>query len=375
MQENKTVFILMPFGTKSEYEGGNKESNCIYEEIIIKAIERSCIRDSTIIKEVDKNRPGSITGSIVTSLVEAEVVIADITGWNPNVFLELGIRYSLRNKVTILLAQEDTNIPFDIRNYRLIKYNKYEPEIARKRIADYINAGLSDNFISDSIVFDTFKDLSVSIPGKLESHGKESSSQKRIMSWEEYHGRIIEISRWLKPLVAEAKYLPNAVFGISNGGMIVADLIGKTVFSGMNHPPILGLWAERWKQDSLDYFNNAFNDAITDCLKEHHSPNQSLKILLIDDHYGSGSTSTQAIKYFEKRFDSVHVLFLPLISRRSDNLSKVSRYLPYNLKLNDEKLLKLDEQEYISSLNTQADFFPYLNKQISTGFEDITSLD
>ena len=52
---------------------------------------------------------------------EAKVVIAEITGKNPNVFYELGIAHTL-GKDVILITQNMKDIPFDLNRYRIIEY-------------------------------------------------------------------------------------------------------------------------------------------------------------------------------------------------------------------------------------------------------------
>jgi hypothetical protein len=185
-----STFVLMPFGANDEYSGGVIESEYVFSEIIepgVKEAEKlfcSLPNNQTpqsakcfkVRREVDKNRTGSITAAIVRDIAKADVVIVDITGRNPNVFLELGIRYALRNKVTVLLAQTGTLIPFDIKVYRYIEYDRFKPAAARKRIAESILEGLSDSVTSDSAVFDVLPSLSVNIPGVAESFGEEASS-------------------------------------------------------------------------------------------------------------------------------------------------------------------------------------------------------
>ena len=72
------------------------------------------------------NRPGEIIAQVIEALSEADFVIADLTGRNPNVFYELGVRHALRNN-TILIAQDIDDIPFDLRGQRAICY-RYDPE-------------------------------------------------------------------------------------------------------------------------------------------------------------------------------------------------------------------------------------------------------
>jgi hypothetical protein len=67
---------------------------------------------------------GIITDEIIRNLFTADIVIADLTDYNPNVFWELGVRDS-RNNNTITIAQNGTKIPFDINQRGLIFYDKY----------------------------------------------------------------------------------------------------------------------------------------------------------------------------------------------------------------------------------------------------------
>lgn len=66
---------------------------------------------------------GSITRDIVEALATCDLVIADLTDRNPNVYLELGIRHCLRRSGTIHLVRDDQALPFDVASYRAIKYS------------------------------------------------------------------------------------------------------------------------------------------------------------------------------------------------------------------------------------------------------------
>jgi len=67
------------------------------------------------------SRTGSINRTVLEHLYDADVVIADLTDLNPNVFYKLGVRHSLRNG-TILLALKGTKLPFDISDLKVIFY-------------------------------------------------------------------------------------------------------------------------------------------------------------------------------------------------------------------------------------------------------------
>jgi len=75
--------------------------------------------------------PGVILDDIVRSIIEAKIVIVEITpsSQNENVFYELGYAHAL-GKPTILLAERGKELPFDVRGYRCLFY---ENSIGGKR--------------------------------------------------------------------------------------------------------------------------------------------------------------------------------------------------------------------------------------------------
>ncbi len=372
MKQN--VFVIMPFGSGDEYIGKIDEANFIFEEIIEPGVKKALGDDQTVLREVDKSKAGLITKSIIKHLAKADIVIVDITGHNPNVFLELGMRYSLKNKITIVLAQDGTTIPFDIKGYRLIFYSFFKPKIARDAICSFIKASIAEKSESDSVVFDTFKKMSVVIPGILESRGDELSIKEPVMSWEEYMNKLQVVGNWLRPEVNEGRYVPDAVFGISNGGLIVADLIGKFVFAAKN-TPILGLWAQRYTQEQ-DYFKNELNAALFNEIKKDKDKDKIFRILLTDDHLASGNTVMQAIDYIKSQLgENTKIVFIPLVSKRRTYLKVIQEYLPFDYKENNKSVFNVSEDEFLNTIDTKANYFPYLMKQVSEGLEHISEIN
>ena len=104
-------FVIMPF---------RRELQEVYDHGIKPAVESSgysCLRVD------DALHNGNIHRAIIAGLFEADVVIADLSGQNPNVFYELGIAHSIGNK-TIMIAQRMEDVPFDIKNYKIILYQQ-----------------------------------------------------------------------------------------------------------------------------------------------------------------------------------------------------------------------------------------------------------
>ena len=97
--------------------------------------------------------PGSIDTQMMKMIIESPLVIADLTGGNPNVYYELGIRHSI-GKPYIQIISEGEQIPFDINGIRTIEVNHKDLDsaaTARKAIEKQIKT-IENGHIPDSPV-------------------------------------------------------------------------------------------------------------------------------------------------------------------------------------------------------------------------------
>ena len=133
---------------------------------------------------------GDIVKDIIISLYESDIVIADITDHNPNVFWELGVRLSLQYK-TIIIAEEDTVIPFDVSTKKVLFYSsKKKPDINKQFFTDLNNAihdCINNPDKSDSVVIDT---LSLHKSTSTEEPDSESEIQEAIFNFKKLLKRL-----------------------------------------------------------------------------------------------------------------------------------------------------------------------------------------
>ena len=113
-----------------------------YREVYEDVYQKVCTELGINCWRVDEiSRPGSITRDIVEGILDADLLVADLTGRNANVFYELGIAHAAGNK-TIMTAQSEADVPFDIANYRVLMY---EQSISgAKKLKKKLNAAITE---------------------------------------------------------------------------------------------------------------------------------------------------------------------------------------------------------------------------------------
>ena len=94
------------------------------------------------------NRADEISGSkpilnkIFTEILKSQYIIADLTGYNPNVFYELGVAHTFKDANNILIIkQKESRIPFDLTHLTYIEYDSKN----LKFLTSTINQFIADN--------------------------------------------------------------------------------------------------------------------------------------------------------------------------------------------------------------------------------------
>lgn len=75
-----------------------------------------------ILRILDLTETNMLTTALYGAIKGADFVVADLSGRNSNVMYELGYAHAL-GKPTVMLTTQDSQIPFDIANFRFIRYN------------------------------------------------------------------------------------------------------------------------------------------------------------------------------------------------------------------------------------------------------------
>lgn len=146
-----TCFVIMPFSKTAKHTARHWTEH--FREYLKPLIED--------IENVEARRSQPLRGNIVTEIIKdlylSQVVVADLTDYNPNVFWELGIRQSFKDG-TITIAEHGTRLPSDVAAKGTLFYH---PKDATKdvsfqrRFKEAIQDCLTHPDRSDSIVLDT----------------------------------------------------------------------------------------------------------------------------------------------------------------------------------------------------------------------------
>lgn len=169
-KSKKACFVIMGFGKKTDYSTGKTlDLDKTYKNIIQPAVELSgyqCVRADEI------QDSGLIDKSMYALLMQADLVVADISTFNPNAIYELGIRHAVRPYSTIVIKEEEGKIPFDLDHTRIFHYKHLGEDIGadeaarcQKSLSEKID-WVTKHSLVDSPLYDFIKDIN---PPKIPS--------------------------------------------------------------------------------------------------------------------------------------------------------------------------------------------------------------
>ena len=139
-----SCFVIGPIGDRDAPIDSAERK--IYEdsyEVFENIIEPACNRFGlTPVRGDLIAAPGEITEQVFSYVLQSDVVIADLTGGNPNVMLELGLRYGT-GKPTIQIS-EAGQLPFNVAHVRTIRFAQTTARMtkARKELEDALTAAI-----------------------------------------------------------------------------------------------------------------------------------------------------------------------------------------------------------------------------------------
>ncbi|HEV3074047.1 MAG TPA: TRAFs-binding domain-containing protein [Thermoanaerobaculia bacterium] len=123
-----TCFVVMGFGKKTDFETGRVlDLDMSYRNVIKPAVEAAglrCIRADEIVHS------GLIDVPMYEQLLNADVVVADLSTSNKNAFYELGVRHALRPFTTVVICEDGIKtFPFDVNHVAVRQYHHLGEDI------------------------------------------------------------------------------------------------------------------------------------------------------------------------------------------------------------------------------------------------------
>jgi hypothetical protein len=161
--ENRTCFVIMGFGEKTDYQTGrvlNLDKS--YKNIIKPAVEAAGLR---CVRADEIRHSGVIDVPMYQQLLAADVVVADLSTYNSNAIYELGVRHALRPYTTITIAEKELKYPFDLNHIVIRPYEHLGKDIGfdevmrmRHELTDAIRS-IVDKPEPDSPIYAYIKNL------------------------------------------------------------------------------------------------------------------------------------------------------------------------------------------------------------------------
>jgi hypothetical protein len=160
------AFVIRPFGKKKDSAGKEFDFEAVQATLIDPAIKEAGLAGSTTGEIIDA---GNIREDMFSLILEADLVICDVTLLNANVFYELGIRHALRRKGTLLIKQSGSadSPPFDVLTDRYLSYSLDDPA-AKTKLVQSIGATLQSDRRADSPIFTMLPDLPETDPSSVQ---------------------------------------------------------------------------------------------------------------------------------------------------------------------------------------------------------------
>ena len=169
-----SAFVIMPF---------TAELDAVYEFVIKPALDDAGFK--AVHRADESANQQLIMRDVIAGIDEAQLIIADVTGGNPNVLYELGVAHAL-NRPVIMMTQSIEQLPFDLASYRVIPYTTQlgDAHRARSALAKVATSALKGDTLFSSPVSDALG-TTVIHPGLTNSEGDEEENPLGLLDYAE----------------------------------------------------------------------------------------------------------------------------------------------------------------------------------------------
>lgn len=222
---NKSGFFVSQIGAKNSPERTRADE--VYKYIV----KPACAKFGINITRSDlESKPGPVTHQIIKSLTTADVVIADVTGRNPNVNYELGVAHSFGQPL-VILVDSSKSLPFDTQNERVIEIGDdgeigaAKAEAAEAALSLALEVVMADTYVPENVVTSAASTQSLDALAPDDPIATELAGLRESMDQFELHLKMIRRSTSSKPKERVSLRLLKEFIelAVGEGGAFTAD--------------------------------------------------------------------------------------------------------------------------------------------------------
>ena len=194
MTDQKTCFVVQGFGEKTDLATGRALNLDASYEVIKEAVEGAglrCVRADEIVHS------GTIDAPMYDALFRADLVIADLSTANLNAAYELGVRYGMRPRATIIIAEQQFKNPFDFSHIVIRRYEHLGKDVGRqeaRRFKTELAAAIREIVAGDDVDSPVYTFLGVDPPADR-ARPRGAASDTEVETPDQNAKQILAIAR------------------------------------------------------------------------------------------------------------------------------------------------------------------------------------
>lgn len=260
------AFIVRPFGTK-----GGIDFEAIDKKLIAPALKEADIEGGTTGAILEA---GNIREDMFQLLLVADLVIADISIHNANVFYELGIRHAVRPRQTYMIRAKgvkpreqrgpEDEVPFDLKTDRYLEYDAADPGASVASLVQGLRETKGSNRV-DSPVFRSLPGLKETERSKLSAVPPDFTDEVNLAASKGQGGKLGLLAREAGRFLWEQEG---------------RRLVGRRQFSGKFLVSARDTWESVTKHEPLDPEANLLLGTIHERLGDLRLSDQCLQRVL-----------------------------------------------------------------------------------------------
>lgn len=264
--------IIMPIAGDADYTSEHWRR---VQRIIVRAIERAGMTVRLVWEspEVDV-----IHARILQGIYESDVVICDVSGLNPNVMLELGLRLSTK-RPTVVITDNVKKPPFDI---GVFQYHSYQRDLEYNAVDDFIDeiskkiTQVAEAFqqkryksFVENFTFEVVEPTEVSVPADVAIRERMDAFSRQMSRIEKLIGNDHRIDMRPEAVAAvfesyctedSAKQIANTIMRDRRVLAVTHDQVGHkatfTVLIKSTVQPVDLAALRKWVQDTIDHLED-----------------------------------------------------------------------------------------------------------------------